>query len=182
MKVIEFVVDIITQALAPLILIAVIFYLLFTDFLPSPPIKNGLPSLPIDLITLSLTLGGVIVSIWAAIESDVKKKSLYISLAKKLVLSAVLILIFILLFFLAQLLHVDPSKREWSFLGFCRFLVYWGAVVAMFVGTFVFSFSIADLLRVLIVDLLKTVPKRKLWLMRYKLGTMWRKIKGKKLW
>jgi hypothetical protein len=157
-----------TTLLTLLILIGVYWYLI-TDFLPSPLTNTILPSSRLDIITVSLTLAGFTVSIWAAIEADVNKKSLYLNLAKKLVLAGVFLLIFHLLFILTQSLNVDPSKREYSLSGVGRFLVFYSAVVAIFVGTLVFSFSITDLLRLLIQDLIRVSPRRKLWIIRYRL-------------
>jgi hypothetical protein len=160
------------------LLVAAIMMYALADFLPASLIGQELPQSRLDLFSASATLAGFVVSIWGLASADSQKRSYYMNLAKRLVLGGLWLLIFHLFFTWAELAHVDPSRISLTLAGAGRFLMFYISAVAIGIGGLVLSDAIVDLLSSLIRDLAEK-PKRRLWVICYRLDKWLKEYSGK---
>lgn len=160
------------------LLVAAIMMYALADFLPVSLRGQELPQSRLDLFSASATLAGFVVSIWGLVSTDRQKRSYYMNLAKRLVLGGLWLLIFHLFFTWVELARVDPSRISWTLAGAGRFLMFYISAVAIGIGGLVLSDAIVDLLSSLISDLAEK-PKRRLWIIRYRLCKWLKEYSGK---
>jgi hypothetical protein len=131
--------------------LSIVFYLIL-DHLPPEAIKAmnvTLPQTRPELVIITATIAGATLSVWALL--DPIRRDRFTDIGRRLILGAILVLLFHLFFVLSEVLRVDPSHRELSLPGFGRFLIYYTAVIGIFGGAYALSSGITDLLSMLLM-------------------------------
>ncbi len=129
--------------LPALFAIPFVFYVLLSG------IKESVPSVvEFSLIAVAPTLGGLVLTAAGNRRLSRRAHIELISVAQKLILATVLLIVFASLFFtinLLELTDIELNFLDWSWSGFFYQVFFWGSVWTFYPGVFLFLLGISDL-------------------------------------
>jgi len=128
-------------------LLPALFAMPFVFYVLLSGVKRSVtPVMDFSLIAIAPILGGLMLT--AAGSKRIRRvvRLELISVAQKLIVATVLLIVFTALFFTLDLVgDIDPKSLEWSSMGFIRWAFFWGNVWSFYPGVYLFLLGVSDL-------------------------------------